>query len=112
MHPGKGGLQSARPVQDQHQDGVQRSTKTEMWKEGKLIVLDKNLYLCFRYGVSVGKYPVQNAQIKRLRNVKWNVSRYIGVSCAEGKDGFFRYFILFLLLLLYYMYPMSNLTLI
>ena len=103
MHPGKGGLQSARPVQDQHQDGVQRSTKTEMWKEGKLIVLDKNLYLCFRYGVIVGKYHVQNAQIKKWRNVKWNVSRYIGVSCAEGKDDLLKIvYVIFVVVVILY----------
>jgi hypothetical protein len=43
VHPGEGGLQKDRSVQDQHQDAVQGSTKTEMQEEGKITVPDKYL---------------------------------------------------------------------
>ena len=68
-----------------------------------MIVPDKYLYPFFRYGVSVGKYPVRNAQIKRLRNGKWNVSRYIGVSFAEGKDILFEiFYVIFVIVVILY----------
>ena len=69
-----------------------------------MIVPDKFLYPFFRYGVSVGKYPVQNAQIKRLKNVKWNVCRYIGVSCADGKDYFFKDILCFVVVVVVILY--------